>query len=147
MKIKILEERECHLLDESLGGTFKYKIVSKNSIPHHANFKPLPLPPCKKGIWITPSEYKCLDSDCPVSNRKAYERWMEKQAEYIWVREDVPELFRDILAVHERLESMGFSHEEIFPYELEFAKKRGILEDYLLWINRAFKEVKRELCT
>jgi hypothetical protein len=143
MKIRVLEERECNLLNESLGGPFRYKIVDKKSIPDHANFKRLPFPPCKKVLWITPSEYKCLEPDCPVSNRDAHKKWMGKQAEYIWVREDVPAPFRDILAVHERLEScLHYSHEKIFPYELELARKSGVLEDYLRWFNKASKEVK-----
>ena len=142
MRSRILEEIECNLLDESLDGPFKSKIDDIDGISRHANSNPLPIPSSEKRIWMIPFQYKCLDPDCAVSYKEASRKWMTEQEEFISVREDVPELFRDVLAVHYRFDSFSYSHKKILPCELEFAKKRGVLENCWKRIRKAFGEVK-----
>lgn len=65
------------------------------------------------------------------SQKSRYEgKWM------YFVFDVVPELFREVAAVHEFGEREGGSHKEAMKMEYERAKSKGILHQYISWIKQ-----------
>jgi hypothetical protein len=115
MKLKISEEIERNSLDESLGGRFKYEIDDIDSATHHSTLKPLPIAHGEKRIWISRLQNKCLYPDRAALREESFNKWTEEREEQIRVKEDVQELLGKVFEVHERFESLGYPHGEIFP--------------------------------
>jgi len=126
------KEYEKHLA-YAMKSASRFEIVPKEDLQTPAEFRlPILEPYRGRGIWVSSTKLKELDAP----------RFQQPEP-VVQIREDVPVQFRDIVSAHEHLEAKGLSHREIFAYEIELSQRKGICFDYLSWLNRQFREMKR----